>query len=90
MNATLQRMLADLQALSLPERAELAQACLESLAPGEELSEPEADALWRAELSRRDERRRDGEVTGVPAEDVYARIRAEILAPRESPAEGQP
>jgi putative addiction module component (TIGR02574 family) len=60
-------------ALLLPayERAELAHFLLQTLEPEED----GWDEMWRQELARRLEEIRSGQVTGIPAEMVLARLR---------------
>lgn len=61
-----------LRRLGNEERAELAQFLIESLDPE---PDPEAPAAWDRELGRRVEEIKSGCVTGIPAEDVPARLR---------------
>jgi len=63
-------------ALKLPhkDRAELAGQLLKSL---EEVPEAEWEAMWVAESERRLTEVRAGRMKESPAEDVYARVRAE-------------
>lgn len=58
--------------LSAEERAQLADALLESLR-GEKIAEIEA--AWAAEIERRVSAYERGEATLVPAEDVFAKAR---------------
>lgn len=62
------------EALQLPanERAELAFTLLQSLDSG---ADADAEAAWDAELARRMDQIERGEVTGEPAESVFARLR---------------
>lgn len=61
--------------LKLPneERARIAEVLIESLDEENEIA-----PAWIAEAERRLEELRSGTVQGVPAEDVFARIRARI------------
>lgn len=61
--------------LKLPneERARLVEVLIESLDEEHEVAQ-----AWTAEAERRLEELRSGTVQGVPAEDVFARIRARI------------
>jgi putative addiction module component (TIGR02574 family) len=63
------------EALDLPttSRAELAKQLLESL---DNLSESEIEKLWIEEAERRYEAYRAGEIKAVPADEVFARLRA--------------
>ena len=63
------------EALDLPltERAKLATQLLESL---DELSEEESGELWADEAARRYSEYEAGRIKAIPAERVFARIRA--------------
>ncbi|HET6763692.1 MAG TPA: addiction module protein [Longimicrobiaceae bacterium] len=63
------------EALKLPstERARLAEVLIASLDEEDEIAR-----AWADEAERRYERMRTGAVTGIPAEDVFARIRAKL------------
>ena len=64
------------QALQLPspERADLAERLLESLAPD---TDARVDALWAAEAESRIAAFKRGELTDYSAEEVFAQIEAE-------------
>jgi putative addiction module component (TIGR02574 family) len=61
--------------LKLPnqERARLAEVLIDSLDEENEIAQ-----AWTDEAERRLEELRSGKVQGVPAEEVFARIRAQI------------
>jgi putative addiction module component (TIGR02574 family) len=63
------------EALELPliARAELASQLLDSL---DDLTEEENDQLWAQEGERRYAEYKAGNVDAVPAEEVFARLRA--------------
>ncbi len=63
------------EALDLPltARAELASQLLDSL---DDLSEEESDQLWAVEAERRFADYKTGNVEAVPADEVFARLRA--------------
>ena len=63
------------EALDLPStsRAELAKQLLESL---DNLSHAEIENLWIEESERRYEAYEAGEINAVPADEVFARLRA--------------
>lgn len=63
------------RALPLGERARLAKALIESLD-----RDPEVEAAWEREISRRVAMVESGEATVVPAEDVFAEARRLIEA----------
>lgn len=68
MSEAVGRILAQVEALSQQERAELARALLRALEP----EEADAAAAWDEELSRRVARLRSGQAREVPAEQVLA------------------
>jgi putative addiction module component (TIGR02574 family) len=59
--------------LSSPERADLAERLLESLASD---TDPRIDALWAAEAESRIAAFHRGEISDVPAEEVFEGIDA--------------
>ena len=63
------------EALELPltARAELASQLLDSL---DDLTDEETDQLWAEEAERRYADYKAGKVDSVPAEEVFARLRA--------------
>jgi len=65
------------QALLLPspERANLAERLLESLTTQ---TDPHIDALWAAEAESRIAAYRRGEISAIPAEEVFDEIDAEV------------
>lgn len=68
MSETVAQIVAQLGGLSQQERAALAHAVLLSLEP----EDPDAEEAWDKELARRAARIRNGEATGIPAEQVFA------------------
>lgn len=60
------------QALSVEERAQLAQALLESVARE---AEPDVQAAWDAEIANRIAKYERGEATLIPAQEVFAAAR---------------
>ena len=46
------------------------------IAAGPELCPPEWSAAWAEELARRSAEIESGEVVGIPAEEVFAKLRA--------------
>lgn len=63
------------EALELPRtaRAELASQLLDSLG---DLSEEESDQLWAEEAERRYAEYKAGNIEAIPADEVFARLRA--------------
>jgi putative addiction module component (TIGR02574 family) len=68
-------LVAEVEKLSLQERAALAKRIVESL---DELSESEVEALWLQEAERRLDELEQGRATEVPAEEVLRRAKAAI------------
>ena len=68
-------VIAEALKLDTRSRAELAKRLLESL---EKLSETEIEALWIEEAERRDEAMDRGDLPAIPAEEVFAKIRARV------------
>ena len=58
--------------LSAEDRARLAEAMAESL---QDAMPPDVEAAWGAEIKRRVEAYERGEVTLIPAEEVFAKAR---------------
>lgn len=72
MNQTVERLKAEAQALTAPERADLVFHLLQSLDQGEDT---DAEAAWDAELARRAAEIESGQAVGIPADQVFADIR---------------
>jgi putative addiction module component (TIGR02574 family) len=68
MSDAVAQIVAQLNALSQEERAELACAVLSSL----EQTDPDAEEAWNQELRGRVDRIQNGTTTGIPAEQVFA------------------
>ena len=68
-----EKLKSELVQLPIEDRAELASFLIESLDQG---VDPDAEAAWDTELARRAEEIRSGKVVGVPAEKVFADLRA--------------
>jgi putative addiction module component (TIGR02574 family) len=66
-------------ALDPKSRAQLTHRLIESLdGPGERLRAPEWEAAWEAEAEHRLTEMREGKVTGIPGDQVFARGRARL------------
>jgi putative addiction module component (TIGR02574 family) len=72
MGAEALRILESALALSENERAELAAKLLDSLDEG---SDPDAEEAWAAEITKRAEQIRAGEVVGIDADIVHEEVR---------------
>jgi putative addiction module component (TIGR02574 family) len=66
---------AEIEKLTLQDRAELAKWIVQSL---DELSESEIEALWVEEAERRLDELEQGLATEIPAEEVLRRARTAI------------
>ena len=68
------------EALKLPsgDRAELAYSLIRSLDEDDEESDSEHERLWREEIQRRYRELKEGKAELVPAEEVFAAIRASL------------
>ena len=73
MSRDLKEIAAEALQLPLTSRAELASQLLDSL---EDLSEKENEQLWAQEAERRYAEYKAGSIEAVPAEEVFARMRA--------------
>jgi putative addiction module component (TIGR02574 family) len=71
----LKKLEADLLALPVNSRASLARALIESL---DETADENAEALWIAEIRRRDEDLQSGKATARPAEQVLRDARERL------------
>jgi putative addiction module component (TIGR02574 family) len=71
MAITLEQLKVQCAGLTTEERTELANYLLDSLDEGDE----DVAAAWQAEVRRRVAEIRAGQVTGKPAEQVFAEVR---------------
>ena len=70
MTQTVERILAQIDALSLEEQGELAYAFLCNFEPN-----PEIESAWEAEVQRRWTQVRDQKQKGTPAAELFAELR---------------
>ena len=63
-----------IRALSTPDKEALLRVLLEEL---DGPPNPEVEAAWLAEVQRRDEELDSGKAKCIPAEEVFARLRAQ-------------
>lgn len=75
MTVTREHLEAEARRLPRAERALLAEALIASLD-----EDAEIEAAWIEEVRRRDAQLRSGEVTAIPAEEVFAELE-ELLGP---------
>lgn len=73
-----EKILQEALALPVKERSELAAALLRSIEPEDDevLTEAEWEAAWAAELARRAKDIDEGRAQLIPAEEVFAELRA--------------
>jgi putative addiction module component (TIGR02574 family) len=71
----LEKLQADLLALPMNSRASLARALIESL---DETVDENAEALWIAEIRRRDENLRGGSASTRPVDEVLQNARERL------------
>jgi putative addiction module component (TIGR02574 family) len=72
MSANVQELKNELKLLPPKQRAELAHFLIESL---DQESDPDAEAAWDKELERRVHEIKSGQAQGIPAEEVFAKLR---------------
>jgi putative addiction module component (TIGR02574 family) len=67
------------EALALPseDRARVLEALQESLAPDDEWPDDEWEKAWAAEARRRVKDLDEGRTRAIPAEEVFAKLRAQ-------------
>ncbi len=77
MKATLEKLAADALSLPINDRAVLAQALIRSLDEVPPADDPmEVQLAWEQEVERRVDDIVSGRVPGIPAKDVFAKLRA--------------
>ncbi len=76
MSLELERIKADSGVLSQQDRAELACYLIETLDSASGSDVENVEVAWEVEVDRRIQQIRLGEVEGVPAEQVFAELRA--------------
>lgn len=79
MSETVERLKAEVEALTNRERAELAQFLICSL---DQEQDENAEAAWDVELTRRVADIKSGKAVGKPAEEVFAKIRGNYAEAR--------
>jgi putative addiction module component (TIGR02574 family) len=73
MNTATERIKLELAALSTAEKAELATFLLEAL--DQEEADEDVEGAWDAELARREKEIDRGAITGIAADQVFAKLR---------------
>ena len=76
MSATLEQVAEEAKSLSLADRSALTRILIESLdgEPAEDLANVEQ--AWQAEVEKRVDEIKSGRVKTIPAEEVFAKLRA--------------
>ena len=72
MDELLEKLERDILALPVQERAKLAHVLITSL---DEDSPQEVESAWDIEVEKRVQEILNGKITGIPAEEVFARLR---------------
>ena len=72
MSVTIQEWKSQLETLPVTQRAELARFLIETL---DQEEDPDAEAAWETEITRRVAEIKSGQEQGVPAEEVFAKLR---------------
>ena len=75
MPATLERLTQDAMELPQSERARLAHAIIASM---DDETDHDASEVWNAEIKNRVEEIRGGKVRGIPAAEVFARLKGKF------------
>ncbi len=78
MNATTERIIAEIEQLPQNERALIAEKILLKLDDTDETFDPEVELAWQKEIAKRMEELDSGKVEGIPWEEVRAKLRNEI------------
>jgi putative addiction module component (TIGR02574 family) len=77
MPVDVQELKEELKCLPARQRAELAHFLIESL---DQDQDPAAEAAWERELERRITEIKSGQAHGIPADEVFAKIREKFSA----------
>lgn len=78
MSKPIEQIEADALGLPASERARLAQRLIESLDGDLEEDPTEVELAWQAEIQRRLEEHRSGQVQPISGDEVFARVRARL------------
>lgn len=76
MAVTLEQIVRDVRDLPVQEREQLLAELIRDLEPRDDASPEEIEKAWDTEIARRLEEIDSGKVKGIPAEEVFARLRA--------------
>ena len=76
MKATLEKVAEDALSLSLPDRSALTQILIRTLDPEPAEDAAEVQQAWQVEVEKRVDEILSGRVKTIPAEEVFAKLRA--------------
>ena len=76
MKATLEQVAEEALGLSLPDRSALTRILIQTLDPEPAEDAAEVQQAWQVEVEKRVDEVLSGRVKTVPAEEVFARLRA--------------
>ena len=78
MKSSLEQVAAEAMSMSLADRSTLTRILLETLGPESESNAAEIEQAWDAEIEKRVDEILSGKVKTIPADEVFARIRAKF------------
>ena len=76
MSATLEKVVEEARSLSLADRSALTRILIESLDAELPEDAAEVEQAWQGEVEKRVEEIKSGRVKTIPAEEVFAKLRA--------------
>jgi putative addiction module component (TIGR02574 family) len=76
MKATLEQVAEEALSLSLPDRFALTRILIQTLDPSPAEDAAEVEKAWQVEVEKRVDEILSGRIKGIPAEEVFSKIRA--------------
>jgi putative addiction module component (TIGR02574 family) len=76
MKVTLEQVAEEALSLSLPDRSALTRILIQTLDPGPAEDAAEVEKAWQVEVEKRVDEILSGRIKGIPAEEVFSKIRA--------------
>ena len=76
MKATLEQVAEEAMSLSLTDRSALTRILIQTLDPGSAEDSAEVEKAWQVEVEKRVDDYLSGRAKAIPAEEVFAKIRA--------------
>ena len=76
MKATLEQVAEEAMSLSLTDRSALTRILIQTLDPGPVEDSAEVEKAWQVEVEKRVDDYLSGRAKAIPAEEVFAKIRA--------------